>query len=128
MAKIPPEIVENIGALKPFPVATASTEGKPNLIYVSFLRVVDEETLGLADNFFFKTRKNLDANPIMAVTFWGEAIDDCYQVKGSVDVETEGPLYEDCVDWVQGVNEQMKPKAAVVLHVEEIYSGKERLA
>jgi hypothetical protein len=128
MAKIPSEVIENIDELKPFPVATASAEGKPNLIYVSFLRVLDKETLELADNFFFKTRKNLEANPVMAVTFWGEAIDDCYQVKGSVDIETEGPVYDDCVAWVQSANEDMEPKAAAILHVEEVYSGKERLA
>ncbi|MEA3408217.1 MAG: pyridoxamine 5'-phosphate oxidase family protein [Chloroflexota bacterium] len=125
---MPSEIVENIDEIKPFPVATASPEGKPNLIYVSFLRVLDDETLQLADNFFFKTRKNLEANPVMAVTFWGDTIDDCYQVKGPVEIETEGRIYEDCVKWVQSVNGDMKPKAAAILHVEEIYSGKEQLA
>jgi len=114
MAKLPSEIIESIDDLKPFPVATASPEGKPNLIYVSFLRVLDDETLQIADNFFFKTRKNLDANPVIAVTFWGDAIDDCYQVKGPVDVETEGPVYDDCVQWVQSANEDMEPKAAAI--------------
>jgi len=59
MAKIPDNVRKVVEAAGPYPIATASPEGKPNLVYVSFLRILDDETIQVADNFFLKTRQNL---------------------------------------------------------------------
>ena len=56
VSTVTPEIKEAISNLKVFPIATASADGKPNLICMSFLRIADDGTLQLGDNFFFKTR------------------------------------------------------------------------
>jgi predicted pyridoxine 5'-phosphate oxidase superfamily flavin-nucleotide-binding protein len=128
VARLTDELLDVLGALHVFPVATATPDGKPNLIYVAFLRAIDDDTLEIADNRFFKTRQNLEANPTMSVTFWSPEKTGCYQVKGRAELITEGPIYDACVDWVHQRSDKLTPKAAVRLHVEEIFSGAERIA
>ena len=128
MAKMPAEVRTVVEKVTPYPIATASPEGKPNLVYVSFLRVLDDETLQIADNFFNKTRANLDANPLLTVTCLDPESKKCYQIKGSCQVFTSGPEYCQCVEWVRGVRGTMTPKAAVNMTIEEMYAGAERLA
>ena len=113
-------------------VATASREGKPNLIYVKFLRVYNEKRLMVANNKFFKTEKNLLENPKMAVVVLDKETGKAYQLKGSVEIHKEGNVFEECVKWVKETRikeskPEMVPKAAVVLNVEEIYCGAERI-
>lgn len=127
MAKLLPEVQETMGRLKALPLATASTEGKPNLNYVGYFRILDDETIQIADNKFFKTRQNLDANPVMAATCLDPENGACYQIKGSVELITEGPVYDDCVAWVHSSHPTLTPKAAVNLHIEEIYTGAKQL-
>jgi hypothetical protein len=128
MAKLTPEVLEMIRALNVYPVATATPNGVPNLIYIAFLRVIDDETIEIADNKFDKTRQNLEANPVMSLTFWSPERTGCFQVKGRVELITDGPAYQACVDWVHSRNNKLTPKACVRLHVTEIYAGAERLA
>ena len=127
MAKIPENVRQAVEAAGPYPIATASPEGKPNLVYVSFLRILDDETIQVADNFFFKTRQNLDANPALTVTALHPDGGGCFQIKGPVEILTEGAVYDDCVSWVHGRSAKLPAKAAVNLHVDEIYSGAERI-
>ena len=127
MAKMPAQVREVVEKVTPYPIATASPEGKPNLIYVSFLRVLDDETIQVADNFFDRTRANLEANPVLAVTSWDPEGKKCNQIKGSCLVFTSGPEYSHCVEWIRGVRETMTPKAAVNMKIEEIYAGAERI-
>ena len=128
MASLTPEILNIIHALQVFPVATATSEGVPNVIYVAFLRVVDDETIEIADNRFHKTRQNLEANPILSILLWSPECTGAYQVKGGVTLHTEGPIYEDCVAWVHAHSDKLTPKAAVRIHIQEIYEGATRLA
>jgi len=122
-------IKKAIGNMGVFPIATASATGVPNLVYVGCLRVLDNDTIQIADNKFCKTRQNLDENPVLTVTLWYPDCERCYQLKGNVTLITEGDVYDDCVEWVHGaINADLTPKAAVNLIVTEVYSGSERLA
>jgi predicted pyridoxine 5'-phosphate oxidase superfamily flavin-nucleotide-binding protein len=128
VAKLTPAILDIIEALQVYPLATATPDGKPNVAYVAFLRVIDDETLEIADNRFDKTRRNLEANPILSVLLWSPESTGCYQVKGRAELITEGPIYDACVAWVHRRSAKLTPKAAVRLHIEEIYCGAERIA
>lgn len=128
MTAVPEKVRKAYETLSAFPVATASPDGKPNLIYMTFLRMIDDETLELADNFFHKTRQNLEDNPWVTVTFWGPDTDGSYQVKGKTEIITKGPVFDECVAWVKENHDSLEPKACVRVHVEEIYSGADKLA
>ena len=123
MVKMPPEVQEVINKQKPVPVATADSNGKPNVIFVTFLRIVDDETIQIADNFFNKTRANLNENPQISIVGYDSETKRSFQVKGRVDIMTEGPVYEDVKAWVHARSKAMPMMSAVVMHVEEIYNA-----
>lgn len=103
---------------------TVDSQGTPNSIYVVFAKKYSEDKIVIADNYFSKTRANiLSASPasVLYITEDKEA----FQVKGRVEYLTEGDIYEDMKSW----NDPKHPGvAAVVLHVEEVYNGAEKLS
>jgi len=128
MAKLPANVIETIGKLQATPIATATPDGVPNLVYIGCFRVLDEETIEIADNKFFKTRHNLEANPVLAITVWDPEGGACFQIKGSAELVTDSTIFEECTNWVETkTSGRISPKAAVLLHVEEVYAGAERL-
>lgn len=123
MVKMPPEVQETINKQSPVPFATADADGNPNVVFVTFLKIVDDETIHIADNFFNKTAANLKANPRVSIVGYDSESKKSFQVKGSVDIVTEGPVYEDVKAWVHAKSKALPMKAAVVMHVEEIYNA-----
>ncbi len=112
-------------------VATATKSGIPNVAPLGYLFFLNDETLILVDNFFLKTRKNMDENPMVAVSFWQMEekdgvlkVTDAYQVKGKVMIEESGPLYEKIKAEVKSRRPEHPVKAIVLMKVEEIYTSK----
>ena len=107
----------------PLILSTASEQGVPNAIYVTCVKLLDDRRIVVADNYFKKTRANVKRGGRGTILFMTKE-KKSYQAKGSIEYLMEGPLYEDMRLWV----EQKHPRiAAVVLNVEELYSGAERL-
>jgi adenylate cyclase len=50
----------------PATIATASSDGTPNITYISVARFLDEERIAISNQFFGKTTRNLDVNPFLA--------------------------------------------------------------
>ena len=64
MVKLSNEMVEDFAKMRIFPFATASKNGEPNVIPIGFCKLQeDRETIWIADNYFYKTRHNLEENP-----------------------------------------------------------------
>jgi len=107
----------------PAVLTTVDRDGMPNAIYVGCLKKYSDDKLVTADNFFNKTRANIQAGSkgtLLFITEGGKA----YQVKGSFDYETDGAIYDDMKSWL---NPKFPGVAAAVLNVEEVYSGAEKL-
>ncbi|MFN0025816.1 MAG: GAF domain-containing protein [Acidimicrobiales bacterium] len=51
----------------PSPVATVSSDGTPNVTYVSVVRLLDDERVAISNQFLAKTVDNLAANPSLSV-------------------------------------------------------------
>ncbi|MDM7935128.1 MAG: pyridoxamine 5'-phosphate oxidase family protein [Methanothrix sp.] len=123
MVRMPPEVTETLSKQKPVPIATASRSGVPNVIFVGAFRVLDEENLMIADNFFYKTAKNLEENPKIAILCYDSQTKKSFQIKGSVKVLKEGERFEEMRKWVHGINPKLPAKACVMVKVEEIYNA-----
>ncbi|MGZ7134858.1 MAG: pyridoxamine 5'-phosphate oxidase family protein [Methanobacterium sp.] len=102
-------------------LATATKDGVPNVVPIGFARPLDEKTIMIVDNYMNKTRKNLEENP-KASLVPRDATKCPYQFKGTVEIHTSGKLFDDAEDWATSVMSKLKPKAAVILNVEEIYT------
>ena len=123
MARLPKEVIEAIDKQDVFPVATCSSEEMPNVVYITYLKVINDETVLIADNYLQKTRQNILQHPKIAFVVRDEK-KGSFQVKGSIQRLTSGPLFEEVQNWVPNKHPR---KAAVVLQVEEVYNGADRL-
>jgi hypothetical protein len=123
MVKMTQEIIDTIAKQNPVPLATASSGGVPNVAFVGFLKVMDPETILISDNFFLKTENNLKNNPKVAFVVYDGYTKKCFQIKGSAEIITHGEIYEEMKKWVDSARPNMPKKAAVVVHVEEVYDS-----
>ena len=118
---MPPEIRDVIAKQKPLPIATADKSGKPNVVFVTMWKVLDDETLLIVDNFMNKTRRNIEANPNMAIVAYDSESKKSYQIKGNVDIESRGDRFSNAKEMADA--KKLPGKAAVVFHVKEIYDA-----
>mgnify|MGYP003733246187 FL=1 len=107
---------------KIFSVATAAKDGTPNVAPIAFVQLVGGDEIWIGDNYMKKTLKNVLENPKMSIFAWDPDSKRCFQVKGSVEVRTEGPEYEKMKATMKAKNEAYPAKGLLVLRVQEAYS------
>ena len=108
----------------PIVLATVNVEGIPNAIYASCVSKFSDDTFLVADNFFFKTRANIEAGSPASLLFLTNE-KKSYQIKGTIELLAAGEYFEDMKEWNP---ERLPGNAAAVLRVAEVYSGAEKLA
>ncbi|MCD6174368.1 MAG: pyridoxamine 5'-phosphate oxidase family protein [Planctomycetes bacterium] len=121
MVQLTDEVKKAISKQNAFPVATSSQEGIPNVAYISYLKVIDDQTVLIADNFLHKTRDNILNNGKIAFTVLDEE-KGSFQIKGTAERLTEGAMFDEVQKWV---SDDLPKVAAVVMHIEDIYNGAE---
>jgi len=102
-------------------LATASSDGVPNVVPIGFARPIDEETILIADNYMNKTRQNLEKNPWISLVT-KDATKCPFQFKGKVEIFESGKYFDTVTEWGQNAMTKLTPKAAILMKVEEIYS------
>lgn len=134
-------------------LATSTKEGKPNVVPIGMAHAINDEQLLVVDMMFKKTRKNLEDNPQVAISFTDVKRWQSYQLKGTATIHTEGEIFDEVQNVMREKSERRKahiagiedpvikervrrmgewrktlrPKAAVVITVEEIYSHMPKL-
>ena len=107
----------------PVILATLSPDGTPNIIYATCVSAFGSDRLVVADNYFDKTRKNIQAGSRGALLFRSKT-GKAFQVKGVLEYHTEGEVFAHMQTW----NPPQHPgHAAVALRIEAVYSGAEKL-
>jgi len=103
--------------------STVDAKGVPNSIYATCVNLHGDDKIVIADNYFVKTLQNITSGSRGGVLFM-DGDKKSYQVKGRIEYLTSGPIYEEMKRW----NPANHPgRAAVVVNVEEVYAGSERL-
>ncbi|MGC9197771.1 MAG: pyridoxamine 5'-phosphate oxidase family protein [Acidobacteriaceae bacterium] len=95
----------------------------PNAIYVGEIRYVPGEGFIIADNYFSKTLANIKSGSKGSVLFLTKERKS-FQVKGTLSYHTGGPIYAHMQSWH---DPKYPGKGAVLLRIEEAYSGAEEL-
>lgn len=104
--------------------ATATADGVPNVVPIGNIKPLDSKTVIVADSYMIKTHANLEANSKVAFVMH-DAAKYPYQFKGSAKIYKTGEYYDQVVKWIKETAPLApKPKAAVVIEVEEIFSVK----
>jgi len=107
----------------PVVFTTIDKNDNPNAIYVTSVKMLNEQNIVIADNFFEKTRANIFAGSrgaVLYITKEGKS----YQLKGTIEYFKDGEVYEDMMEWA---DPQYPRVAAALLKVEEAYSGSEKI-
>jgi len=103
----------------PVVLATVGPDGTPNIIYAGCVAAYGDDRLVVADNYFDKTRRNLQGGCRGALLFRSKA-GKAYQAKGTLEYHTEGEIFDDMKRW----NPPKHPgHAAAVLVVEAVFAG-----
>ena len=121
MAKLTPEILEQMKKQKIYSVATASKDGTPNVVPVGMLMPKEDGTVWIIDNYFSKTIANMQENPKAAFYVWNPESSESWQVKGSLKIEDSGADYDAAVAFAHSIKEIFPAKHLVKMTVEEIY-------
>ena len=122
MTKLTQEMKEMILTQQCFH-ATVSTEGIPNNAPKRSTRVYDDETLIYNEGTGGNTYKNiLDGSKISVAVVNRETIDG-YRFVGTPEVLTSGETYDQAAEMSQKAG-MTKPKAVVLIHIDEIHSLK----
>jgi hypothetical protein len=107
----------------PAVLVTVDAAKMPNAIYVGEIRHVPSEGFIVADNYFCKTRANIQNGTKGAILFLTKDRKS-FQVKGPLTYHAEGPVFENMRSWH---DPKYPGVAATLLQVEEAYSGAEKL-
>jgi predicted pyridoxine 5'-phosphate oxidase superfamily flavin-nucleotide-binding protein len=105
-------------------LTTVDAGGRPNSIYASIAHLTNDGRLAVCDNYFDKTKANIDARTGACLLFITKSRKS-YQVKGTIDYHSGGPLYEEMLSWSDPKHPR---KGVAVLNPESIYRGKDRIA
>jgi len=131
-------------------LATSTRNGEPNVVPIGSAYAISDNEILIHDMMFVKTRANLEANPRVAISFTDTKRWESYQLKGSAKIFTEGDIFEkvleimkikegrrqkdhmetignpkvkERVQRMMELHKSMRPKAAVLIAVEEVYSN-----
>jgi predicted pyridoxine 5'-phosphate oxidase superfamily flavin-nucleotide-binding protein len=124
MAQLTDAVKKAISKQEIFPVATSDQDKNPNVIYIKYLKLVDDQTVLIADNYLNKTRDNILNNGRIAFAVRDDE-KGSYQIKGTAQRFTQGDMFEQVQQWVP---DNLPRLAAVVMQVESIYNGAEQIS
>lgn len=102
---------------------TVDALGEPNSVWVLCVKMLDEQRILIANNFFNKTLENIKNNSrgsLLMIAPEREA----YQIKGSVEYYTEGEIFDDMKAWL---DPKFAGVGATILNIESIYYGAEKV-
>ncbi|OPY25942.1 MAG: Pyridoxamine 5'-phosphate oxidase [Methanocella sp. PtaU1.Bin125] len=119
MVKLTQEIKDTITMGTVYFFATSSKGGAPNVVPIKALKVMDDETILVSDQYFGKTLKNLEENPKVAIAYWTDK--GGYQIKGTAALHRGDKVFEDDVAWVHSFSPKLNPKTAVVIKVSDVF-------
>jgi len=109
----------------PVVMTTVDSSGTPNTIYVTCVNRYSKDQIVVADNKMHKTRANVKSGGPVSLLYITEG-KKAFQLKGSVAYITEGSIYDDMKSgWL---DKKYPGHAAVVIQIEAVYHGAEKLA
>ncbi|MBW2270346.1 MAG: pyridoxamine 5'-phosphate oxidase family protein [Deltaproteobacteria bacterium] len=111
-------LIEEVGLCY---VATASSDGQPNVSPKGSIMVLDEDHLAFAEIMSPGSRSNLEQNKRVAVYVCRPEKFQGFQFKGTAELSQEGPLYDRLAAAIEEKGLKLPPiQNAVKIKVEEI--------
>ena len=122
--RITPDMLPAFQGVIPPALATSSAAGMPNITYISHVQYIDEEHLALSRQFFNKTWKNIDENPVFTVAVTCPETFSVWKINLKYQEErTDGQVFDEmdmmiqAIASIQGLEGIFKLKSAVICKV-----------
>jgi len=109
------DLIEN----NPCHIATASTNGLPNLSVASDIKVLDDKTILISNNEMIHTPDNIAKNPNIVLTSFNDSWAGL-RITGNASYHTQGEYFEICNNLFN--NETATPKGVIIIKVKTIES------
>jgi predicted pyridoxine 5'-phosphate oxidase superfamily flavin-nucleotide-binding protein len=119
MVTLTQEIKESLRGTKTYFLATSSKKGIPNVVPIAAVKLLDDGTLLISDQFFNKTLENMKENPEIALSWWGDK--GGFQIKGTVTIHTNDEIFRQNVAWMKEDWPKFVPKSAVKVKITGVY-------
>lgn len=120
-------MLSSLQGIIPPTLATASADGIPNITYISHVHYIDEGHLAISRQFFNKSWKNINENPVFMVAVMSPETCTIWKIILRYQEErTEGPVFDEmdmmiqAIASMQGLEGIFKLKSAVICKVESI--------
>ena len=124
MAALPQKFLEAWDNREPRMIfTTVDTNNEPNSVWVLCVKKMDDSRIMIANNFFHKTLQNILSGSRGALLFIAPERE-AYQIKGRLEYHSDGPVYDEMKKWL---DPKFAGVGAVVLHIESIYYGAEKV-
>jgi predicted pyridoxine 5'-phosphate oxidase superfamily flavin-nucleotide-binding protein len=119
MVTLTQEIKESLRGTKTYFLATSSKKGIPNVVPIAAVKLLDDGTMLISDQFFNKTLENMKENPEIALSWWGDK--GGFQIKGTVTIHTNDEIFRQNVAWMKEDWPKFVPKSAVKVKITGVY-------
>ncbi|MGH1537615.1 MAG: pyridoxamine 5'-phosphate oxidase family protein [Gammaproteobacteria bacterium] len=104
--------------------STTNEDNVANSIWILCAQLINDEQFVIANNAMQKTLENIKRGS-KGVLLYIAPEREAYQVKGSLEYYTDGPIYDDMKNnWL---DPKFPGKGALVLNIEEVYYGAEQV-
>lgn len=113
-----------MGHGKTMALATATSQGDPNVAPMQQCWWYDENTLVIGDFFMKATKANILSNPQVSFTVWQESPREGYKFKGSARYVTSGAEYDFANNKMKEKTPERNFKGVVAIRVNEVYDIK----
>ena len=104
--------------------STSGADGAPNAVWVLCAELYGDEAIAIANNSMAKTLENVERGGRASLLYIAPERE-AYQVKGAVEHHRDGPVYDAMKRWL---DPRHPGRSAVLLHIEEVWRGAERIA
>jgi predicted pyridoxine 5'-phosphate oxidase superfamily flavin-nucleotide-binding protein len=111
----------------PAVIATADAQGRPNVTYLSRIRLVDDERVALSNQFFSKTSRNLAENPRASVLLVDPTNYDEFRLTLAYErTDRRGPVFDrlredvEITAALEGMQDVFKLRAADIYRVVQV--------
>ena len=102
-------------------LATAASDGTPNVAPIFWKLWYDDTTLLLMDNYMNTTKANVKATKRASVSAWNSESGEAYQVKGTAEYFSEGLHMDAAAAHMDKQKPGTRPKGVVVLRIDHVY-------
>jgi len=100
---------------------TADSNKTPNVVAIFWKKIVSDKTILLIDNYMNQTKKNVEQNSKVCLSFWDPKTGEGYKIKGDAYYHISGKVFNQGKQFIQEQKPDRNPKGVVEVKVKDIF-------